>query len=206
MKNLLTTILIKTLVLTTLLATTLYTMEVEQTLPIHFSFINESDDTITVSTDLLSGFGTAKSVLKLNPNGSSILSTQLKDWPSSTDYNPTLIINMKGKSLGNKTVIAQQETNKLLVQLAGSEQKIQTFDIDPESTYLFPITINKESRITIGELEPEQTYSTQPYHRQEPSQLQRPSNIIIRGQKFQVPQELIELRAPQLKNLIDQPK
>jgi hypothetical protein len=84
--------------------------------------------------------------------------------------------------------------------LVHSEQESLRFPLDPAIPETATITFNPDSTDTF--LFPNIKMLKAPlYHTQEPSKLQRPSNIIIKGQEFQIPQELIDIRAPQLKNL-----
>jgi hypothetical protein len=67
--------------------------------------------------------------------------------------------------------------------------------LDTPEAYL-PITIFSNLEIGVGPQE-----EIEKYHMLQLSRLESPSKVIIKGQEFQIPQELIKARAPQLKYL-----
>jgi|GEM_PF-6940538 len=97
-------------------------------------------------------------------------------------------------------IIHKQPEVLLEANIAELEQepKRYFFNIDRKQISL-PITINSNLRIHVGLSE---GYHSVP----SPINLKNVKPITIKGQEFQIPQEFINVRAPQLKQLIDQPK
>jgi|GEM_PF-3718292 len=198
-------ILMSILTLTSALVITLGAMEKEKKAPeipaLTFTITNEQ------TTPLLFTFGPYEQRQKMTParvkvNETITIQSQPQEWETDTQENPYFTLNILNFHGGTTKellrVLFNKATNMLTIKAHNANQE-KSHVINATLPYTLPIKVTN-TKIEMGELELKETYRTYEL----PERLQPKQRINIRGKEFQVPQELIDIRAPALRHITHQ--